>query len=137
MKEERIAQKWRLVKLSRSRPLLVFRLVTILSDKFGEEVYKVAFDYGREKGEEIARNLRVRGFVEVSKFISMITGAKLEQKEGEAIFLSCPVNALEQIKSSKICKGYIEGFFSAFGIKVEAFPDCRDQCKILVRQILP
>lgn len=137
MKEERIAQKWRLIKLSKSRPILAFRLVNVLSEKLGEEAYKIAFEYGEERGREISLNLKLKGFEEIAKFLSMISGTKIEVKGEKIIFLSCPVNALEQIKSSKICKGYIEGFFSAFGIKVEAFPECGEQCKVFLRQIPP
>ncbi len=137
MKEERIAQKWRLIKLSKTRPLLAYRLVSILCEKLGDEVYRVAFDYGKERGEYIAENLRLRGFGEVATFLSMISGVKIEKQENGIVFLSCPVNALEALKSDKICKGFIEGFFRAFGIEVEAFPECGEQCKIFVRQIRP
>ncbi|MDK2796219.1 MAG: hypothetical protein PWQ22_875 [Archaeoglobaceae archaeon] len=134
MKEEKIVQKWRLIKLSKTRPLLASRLVAVLSEKFGDEVYKVAYDYGFEKGEEVARNLRIDGFGEIARFLSMISGVKVEEREEEVLFFPCPVNALEQIKSEKICKGFLEGFFRAFGILVEALPDCKEQCKISVRK---
>lgn len=135
MKEERIAQKWRLIKLSKSRPLLAFRLVDALSEKCGEEVYRMTFEYGEEKGKEVMRSFKLKDFGEVAKFLSMITGVKLERRGEEIIFLSCPVNILEQVKSARICKGYIEGFFLAFGLRVEALPTCEEQCKILIRKI--
>ncbi|NHW22927.1 MAG: hypothetical protein HA489_01525 [Archaeoglobales archaeon] len=137
MREEKIAQKWRLIKLSKARPLLAHRLVSVLSEKLGEEVYRISYDYGKERGKYIAENLRLRGFGEVATFLSMISGVKIEKREDGLLFLSCPVNALEALKSDKICKGFIEGFFMAFGIEVEAFPDCGDQCKIFIRQIRP
>ncbi|MEM0303197.1 MAG: hypothetical protein QXT98_07260 [Archaeoglobaceae archaeon] len=134
MKEEIIAQKWRLIKLSKTRPILAFRLVNTLSEKCGEEVYKMAFEYGEEKGREVMRNLKLKDFREIAKFLSMISGTRIEQKGEEIVFLSCPVNILEQVKSARICKGYIEGFFSAFGMRIEALPTCGEQCKILIRQ---
>lgn len=134
MKEERIVQKWRLIKLSKTRPLLAYRLVAILNEKFGEEVYRVAYDYGLERGEDVVRNLRIGGFGEIARFLSMISGVKVEERGEEVLFLSCPVNALEQVKSEKICKGFLEGFFSAFGVSVEALPDCKEQCKILIKK---
>jgi len=135
MKEERIAQKWRLIKLSKIRPLLAYRLVSVLAERLGDEVYRIAFDYGRERGEYIAENLRLRDFGEVATFLSMISGVKIEKREEGVLFLSCPVNALEAVKSDKICRGFLEGFFRAFGIEVEAIPSCGDQCRIFVRQI--
>ncbi len=135
MKEERIAQKWRLIKLSKIRPLLAYKLVSALAERLSEEVYRIAFDYGRDRGEYIAENLKLKGFGEVATFLSMISGVKIEKREDGVLFLSCPVNALEAVKSDKICRGFLEGFFRAFGIEVEAIPSCGDQCRIFVRQI--
>jgi len=69
MKEEKIAQKWRLIKLSKTRPLLAHRLVSVLSEKLGEEVYRISYDYGKERGKYIAENLRLRGFGEIATFL--------------------------------------------------------------------
>lgn len=137
MKEERIAQKWRLIKLSKTTPLLAYKLAIVLSEKFGEEAYRIAFDYGRERGEEIARNLKLRSFAEIAKFLSMISGAKFVAEEDGVLYLSCPVNALEQLKSMTVCKGFIEGFFSAFGIEVNASTRCGEQCRVFVRKTRP
>ncbi|MCX8172797.1 MAG: hypothetical protein N3D09_04200 [Archaeoglobaceae archaeon] len=135
MKDERIVQKWRLIRLSKTRPLLVFRLVSILSEKCGEEVYKIAFDYGKERGEEVARNLWFSKFDDVSKFLSMIAGVRIEQKsDNESILTPCPLNTLEHVKSERICKGYIEGFFSAFGFRAEVLPKCGEPCHVVIRR---
>lgn len=132
MREEKIVQKWRLIKISRSKPSLAFRILESIPAEFEEEVKKVSFEYGLEKGKEVAQNLKL-SFKEVAKLISMISGTKIEAEEEFAVFSPCPVNSLELIKLSPACKGFLDGFFHAFNFRVDVSVNCGERCRVEVK----
>ncbi|MEM4292070.1 MAG: hypothetical protein QXR50_05065, partial [Archaeoglobaceae archaeon] len=119
------------IKISRSKPSLAFRILEKIPKEFEEEIRKIAFEYGLEKGKE-AKNLKL-SFAEIAKFISMFSGTQVEVQESIAIFYPCPVNSLELIKLSPACKGFLEGFFKAFNLNVEVSTNCGEKCRVEVR----
>lgn len=131
MREEKIVQKWRLIKISRSKPSLAFRILENIPEGFENEIRRVAFEYGLEKGRELS-HLKLN-FKEVAKFISMISGTKVEAQEDFAAFSPCPVNSLELVRLSPACKGFLEGFFHAFNLRVEIFANCGETCRVEVK----
>ncbi|MEM0202709.1 MAG: hypothetical protein QXO16_01605 [Archaeoglobaceae archaeon] len=132
MREEKIVQKWRIIKISRSKPSLAFRILEKIPTEFEEEIRRIAFEYGLEKGREVAKNLKL-SFAEVAKFISMLSGTRVEVQESLAVFSLCPVNSLELIRLSPACRGFLEGFFRAFNLNVEVSTNCGEKCRVEVR----
>ncbi|MEM1579115.1 MAG: hypothetical protein QXN34_04835 [Archaeoglobaceae archaeon] len=132
MKSEKIAQKWKLIRLTREKPSLAIEIVNEIHRVVENDVYRVSFDYGFEKGKEIAKSFKL-SFEEVGKFLGMISGVEVEIKDKTIFFSPCPVNAIELVKAEAACKGYLEGFFIAFNFDVEVVAECKEKCVVEVR----
>jgi|Deesub1362A_J573_1020465.scaffolds.fasta_scaffold00559_24 hypothetical protein len=138
--EKKFVRKWRVIKLSKSQQ-------SDIAGKFLQEaienlenaeklLYTVSFKVGRERGMEVKKSIGIDSLHDAVDFISMISGIPYEELESENkrqfYFKPCPIFQLTEIKMEISCKGFLEGFFSAFGLNPEVVVTCRDTCSIKI-----
>jgi hypothetical protein len=132
MRGDKLTKKWKLIKLSRMRQSdFAVRFVEEVVVN-GHELYEFALKYGREKGAEVRRNLSLQNFYDVVEFLRMMTGVRAV-KEGEAVtFEGCPAREMTDVRRTEVCKGFLEGFFAAFGFDVSVNLKCGERCVVNV-----
>jgi len=135
MRGEKLTKKWRLIKLSRkhSSEFAVRFIEEILE---GDEIlYSFSLRYGMEKGSEVKRNLPLKTFKDVAEFLGMFSGVGVGEEKDAVVFDGCPSREITEVRKKEVCKGFLEGFFKAFGYDVEVRAECGEKCRIEVRKL--
>ncbi len=133
MRGEKLTKKWRLIKLSRMRQSdFAIRFIEEMTVS-GDELYKFAVKYGREKGAEVKRNFPLDRLSDIVEFLGMLTGVGVRKEGDEVSFEGCPAREMTDVRRSEACMGFLEGFFSAFGFDVTVTLNCGEKCVVVVK----
>lgn len=133
MRGEKLTKKWRLIKLSRMHysDFAVRFIEEMLEDD--ERLYDYSVKYGREKGNEVKRDLTLKDFAEVVEFLSMFTGVGVSEEKDGVVFDGCPSREMTEVRKREVCTGFLVGFFKAFGYDVEVNAVCGERCRVEVK----
>lgn len=133
MRGEKLTKKWRLIKLSRMHysDFAVRFIEEMLEDD--ERLYDYSVKYGREKGNEVKRDLTLKDFAEVAEFLSMFTGVGVSEEKDGVVFDGCPSREMTEVRKREVCTGFLVGFFKAFGYDVEVNAVCGERCRVEVK----
>ncbi len=135
MRGEKLTKKWKLIKLSKmQRSDFAVRFIEEIFDD-GEILLEFARRYGREKGEDVGRSIRLETFKDVAEFFGMISGVRFESDESRVVYTGCPAYQMTEVRKQEVCTGFIEGFFQAFGVDVEVSLKCGEFCRVEVRKL--
>lgn len=131
MRGEKLTKRWRLIKLSKlHRSFAVSFIEEAVKDS--EMLYSFAVKYGKEKGFEVKRNFSFRELREVAEFLAMLSGVKIVKEGDSIIFSGCPSIEITEVRRDEVCRGFVQGFFSAFGFNVEVKVYCGETCRVEV-----
>ncbi len=131
MKEKKFVKKWRIIKLSKTQH-------SDISSRFLHEalrslenadklLHSVAFKVGREKGMEVRKSIGVDSIRDAVELISMISGVGFEEVDDAFVFHGCPVFPLTDVRNEMSCRGFLEGFFSAIGVRARVEVKCAEK----------